>query len=107
MNNKGFTIVEVICAFGLLIMISTAILPLLTELRTSQKALADERIITTQLQSELLQYKNETPDKFPFINKYELMTITFNQLDTYVEACATWETRHNNKELCLYASYKQ
>ncbi|UOR12321.1 hypothetical protein [Halobacillus amylolyticus] len=107
MNNKGFTIVEIICAFGLLMMISTAIVPLLTELRISQKALSDERIITTQLQRELLQHKNEPPEEFPFINKYELMTVSFDQRDTYVEACARWVTRRSNKELCLYASYKQ
>ncbi|MFD2925961.1 type II secretion system protein [Halobacillus naozhouensis] len=104
MNNKGFTVVEVICAFGVLLIIATSILPLLGELRLSQKELAEERAIISKLQNELLKYKLHPREEYPFTKEYDLMTVTYKKQPSLLEACATWETRRDHKELCLYAS---
>ncbi|WP_079530269.1 type II secretion system protein [Halobacillus hunanensis] len=104
MNNKGFTIVEVICAFGLLLIIASTILPFLGEVRLSQKELAEERAIINQLQNELLIYKFNPQEKYPFTKEYDLMTVTYNKQPPLLEACATWDTRRHHKEICLYAS---
>ncbi|MCP3025696.1 type II secretion system protein [Halobacillus sp. A5] len=103
MNNNGFTLIEVICAFSVLMIAAVFLSPLLIEMRLEQKALSEKRNTILTLQNKLHEYTsdpssaggNQTENSIEFI---------FTPHSNYIEGCALWERVDEEKEKeCLYA----
>ncbi|WP_431798852.1 type II secretion system protein [Halobacillus andaensis] len=103
MNSKGLTLIEVICSFSVLMVASLLIVPLLTDIRSDQKALSEKRNAVSTLQNKLHEY-TDSPIAARIENNIDGIKFTFEVQQDYIEGCASWEDRNNKTErLCLYA----
>ncbi|MFG6148532.1 type II secretion system protein [Halobacillus sp. B23F22_1] len=103
MNNNGFTLVEVISAFSVLMIAALLITPLLMEMRTAQHSLSVKRIALVTLQNKLHDYS--THSSIEDVNEsIDEVYYTFNVYPDYREGCAEWKNMQNEEEKeCLYA----
>lgn len=105
MNNRGFTLVEVICAFSLIMIIATAILPLLTQVRMEQHDLSIKRHAILALNNHLTVLSHDLSIQFPYEIQEDNYSFSFEVQTQYIEGCVNWEDSHNEKnKFCLYAS---
>ncbi|WP_082233848.1 hypothetical protein [Halobacillus massiliensis] len=103
MNNSGFTLIEVISAFGLLLLIILFTLPFLSQMRLEQKNLSIERMNVLDLESKLYEINQDT--SFPIHTTGEWADFILKQSSGYIEGCARWKgegKRAQKKEVCLY-----
>ncbi|GGF08080.1 hypothetical protein GCM10010954_03170 [Halobacillus andaensis] len=103
MNNNGFTLVEVISAFSVLMIAASLITPLLMEMRTAQHSLSIKRNALVTLQNKLHEYSTSSFEEA--VNEsIDQVHYTFNVHPNYREGCAEWKTKQNEEEKeCLYA----
>ncbi|WP_173916157.1 prepilin-type N-terminal cleavage/methylation domain-containing protein [Halobacillus sp. Marseille-Q1614] len=102
MNNKGFTLIEVISAFGLLMIIILFTLPSLSQLRMEQKYLSIERSTILKLEKKISELNSDA--SYPFSVKDERVEYEFFLSSDYIEGCAVWEGyRDQKKEICMYS----
>ncbi|MBN9653669.1 type II secretion system protein [Halobacillus sp. GSS1] len=104
-KSEGFTMVETLSAFTLLMIIALFTLPLLTEIKTAKKDLQVERDAVTLLHNEFFEHRMKhgpIPYKSKHVLTYE-MTIVIQTKGEWIAGCVLWKNQRNeNKEFCLH-----
>ncbi|MBX0358704.1 type II secretion system protein [Halobacillus sp. Nhm2S1] len=104
-KSEGFTMLETLSAFILLMVITLFTLPLLTELRVAQKDLQIERQATKLIQNEFFEHRTRN-GPLPYTSKHQLkheITLVITQEEEWIRGCASWKNqRKENKEFCLH-----
>ncbi|MCP3030302.1 type II secretion system GspH family protein [Halobacillus sp. A1] len=104
MNNKGFTLMEVISAFAVLMIIAAALLPQLSQLRVEQYNLSLERKAVLMLHNELIFQQDTHPASEGLFITEGNFTMNFEYYIDYIEGCTSWrDFRDDKKEVCLYS----
>ncbi|WP_281975654.1 type II secretion system protein [Halobacillus litoralis] len=109
-KNEGFTMIETISAFSILLVITIFLLPILTFVQSSQKDLSLEREVHLLLHDEFYNYI-QTSDEFPYFKSDTTILpvrMSFQIEKGWIEGCAEWKNHHKrSKEFCLYAPYEE
>ncbi|REJ10567.1 type II secretion system protein [Halobacillus trueperi] len=104
-RSEGFTLLETLCAFTLLTIITLFTLPLLTEIRTAQKDLQTEREAISLLHNEFFEHRIRN-GPLPYTAKHQLpheITLVFQSEEEWIAGCVLWKNQRNeNKEFCLH-----
>lgn len=107
LNNKGFTLVEVLIAFSLIIFIAMTFIPVTTLIEKESRSLSNMRVFSNILHDELQEYiwlKKELPIE-AYTRKVNGKKIILNFLyeEELIKGCVSWENNKNKKEIhCLY-----
>ncbi|MFG6121049.1 hypothetical protein [Thalassobacillus sp. B23F22_16] len=109
MKYNGFTLVEVIFAFGLLLMILLSTLPILMKVNLEEADLADKRKAVSILHNELVREINEslTNDKSYSLKDFTVIEITFKSHGELIKGCATWISKQNKRESVCLNGYRE
>lgn len=107
LNDKGFTISEVLVSLTVLLIISTAVLPLTTFVAQERKTLSQKRVITYKLQDELqVILQDDFVSTINWEENLQSADVTFQFKETneqYIQGCATWNNlMSRQEEVCLY-----
>ncbi|MCA0970096.1 hypothetical protein LCM20_05825 [Halobacillus litoralis] len=104
MKHNGFSFVEVMFSFTLLLIVVLTILPLLVEVQLNQKELAVKRHALSTLHDHMqtldpssLPLPSEVPDP-----DFSTILYSFKQEGSFIKGC-TYFTHSEKKEICLYA----
>ncbi|MGR9049381.1 hypothetical protein ACQ4XT_12220 [Halobacillus faecis] len=104
-KSEGFTVLETLSAFTLLMAIALFTVPLLTEIRSAQKDLLIEREAITLLHDEFFEHRMRS-GPLPYTSQRSLpteITLTIQSEEEWVVGCVLWKNQRNeNKEFCLY-----
>ncbi|WP_042145916.1 type II secretion system protein J [Paucisalibacillus sp. EB02] len=105
-SDKGFTISEVLVSLTVLLIISTAVLPLTSFVANERKTLSQKRIITYKLQDELQAILQDDFVPITWRENIETVDVIFSFTGTdegYIQGCAVWNNLMNRQEeVCLY-----
>lgn len=107
LNNKGFTLVEVLVAFSLIMLLVTTFVPISTLLQQQTVIFSDRRIMSSKLHDELQvilwdkkAFSSETFTKQ--VNDKNAI-FRFTREDDLIKGCVKWDNINNKKEeICLY-----
>lgn len=106
LNNRGFTLVEVIVASSMLVMIMMTILPISSLIEREKAVLSERRILSSKLHDELQPFLwNDQPLPARYSSKFNLIDVYFRFTfdGDYVKGCASWENARGKSEtICLY-----
>ncbi|MFC2948181.1 type II secretion system protein [Virgibacillus sediminis] len=107
MNTKGFTLIEVLIAFTILMTIITSVLPIATILSTEGTVLSDRRVISSRLHDELqlfLRGEGRTlPADYTLSDSVRTTRYSFFMEEGYIKGCVEWNNAKQQKELyCIY-----
>jgi len=105
-KNNGFSLIEVLVAFSMVIMLVFTILPIITLIRQEEVILSDRRHISNRLHDELQPILwNADPLNYTYtqsIRSYSVEFIFENE-DQYIKGCAYWKNIKDREEkICLY-----
>lgn len=107
-NCKGFTLIEVLGAFGIVMMIATTLLPIMHIVHKEEEVLSEHRQYTNQLHDELQAYLWEGHDLLPPIsfaktNNSTTLFYDFTNEDHLVKGCVKWtNVKAKQETVCLY-----
>lgn len=102
----GFTMIETITAFSLLLIAIWSVLPLFMDIRLSLKYLQMEQKVITRLHDEFYDHINDqTLHTFPHTyNPGTKVKFSIVYEDHWTKGCAEWKDHKDApKEFCLYA----
>lgn len=102
----GFTMLETITAFSLLLIAILSILPLFMDIRLSLKYLQIEQEAITHLHDKFHEHINaESLHTFPHTQDIGTkVTFSIVYENQWTKGCAEWKDHKNRlKEFCLYA----
>lgn len=107
-NSKGFTITEALVSLAVLIIISTALLPLTSFISLEREALSLKRAVTYHLHDELqsaLWYGVPSDTYYESMGQVEIgFTFTVME-DDIIQGCANWTNiNKRQEEVCLYGA---
>ena len=107
-DSKGFSLIEVIAAFSILLTILITFVPIAYQLKLEENILSNRRNIQSVLHDQLQTYLfSSNTSSFPthtnlIIDNREVY-ITFMNENQWIKGCANWENAKQNKEnFCLY-----
>lgn len=106
LNDKGFTLLEVIVASTIIMMVVTTIIPISSLLEQQKMILSERRAHSSMLHDELqaILWNNEQlPQRFT--NKIQFIDVNFyfTAEGEYVKGCAKWKNAKGKSEtICLY-----
>ncbi|MGM8213492.1 prepilin-type N-terminal cleavage/methylation domain-containing protein [Virgibacillus sp. W0430] len=108
MNNKGFTLSEVLIAFSLILIVIATVIPISSLLKSEQKILKDRRAIVFLLHDELQPYLWNSTTDLPItyiktINNNKIH-VHFNHVsENTIKGCAVWENAKQKEErFCVH-----
>lgn len=107
LNNKGFSLIETIASFSILMMIMLTLIPIVYQLKAEEAALSIRRDIPSVLHDELQKYLWENNFSLP-IEKNKtldgtLITFRYKMEGELLEGCASWNNaKQKNETFCLY-----
>lgn len=107
LNNKGFTLIEVIIASSILFTVITTLAPLVTIIKYERHTLNEKRIISSYLHDELQEFlwkkNNPVPHSTVESVKYIDVKLSFTRESNYIKGCASWKNVKDKQEvICLY-----
>lgn len=106
LNNRGFTVTEVLVALTALMLLATVLIPLSTIITNEREVLSQKRHITYQLHDELHNVIHNQKSIETFHKRFRTVEVKFEftELDSsLVKGCARWENLMNrSEEVCLY-----
>lgn len=109
MNNKGYTLIEVLVASSLLFIMISIIIPISMLLKYEQSVLKDRRFIASYLHDELqlfLWNNQQSPPVSYTKNRNEkviYLRFEYKKNQDMIEGCATWENvKQRKEEICIY-----
>ncbi|WP_158591722.1 type II secretion system protein [Oceanobacillus halophilus] len=104
--NRGFTLIEVLVATGLLTTAISLLLPMISLLNNEQLILSERRQIMHELHDNLQPYlwkEKSAPGEYSSKINGTLVTYEYAHEGEYVEGCAIWQNvRKTNETLCIY-----
>lgn len=98
MNERGFTLIEMLVSLSILLMISTMIIPTLMEVMTERKNLAIRNEGNLLLLEQINRYNSDK--NFNNIIEKDGVIFTFYLEDK--QLIVKWMNRDNQEELCSY-----
>lgn len=106
-KSDGFSLTEVLIASGILMVVITTLVPIITLLNTEKSILSDRRIIVNQLHDQLQPFlwddSVNPPSFFTETIQYKLVTYNFTMRNEFIKGCVSWENAKKIKEsICLY-----
>lgn len=109
LNNKGFTLIEVLVSFSLIMLLATTFLPISSIIQQHTTILSDKRIVSSKLHDELLDQlwgkQNLSSQSYTKIVNKKLVSFDFIIENELTKGCAIWENAKNkNEKFCLYGS---
>lgn len=107
LKNKGFTLIEVLVAFSLIMLLITTFIPISTLLQQHTVILSDRRLISSKLHDELIVILADQEKNYPqsFVKHVSgrHVTFVFSAEKELIKGCGEWENVKNIKEkICLY-----
>src|SRR5690625_2769848 len=103
-NCSGFTYIEMLISFTIIVTIVTVTIPLMTILNKERLILSERREIAYKLHDKLIEsiWKNEYKNEVMTINNKKVK-LTFHPEDELIKGCANWDNVKKQKEtICLY-----
>ncbi|MBH0229860.1 type II secretion system GspH family protein [Halobacillus yeomjeoni] len=105
-NNKGFTFIEALFSFSIIIIVTLSIFPTLLKVYLFMDDLSAERSMASTLHDEL-QYVSQNDVDLPVEMKKSSPSptlYTFIQEDSYIKGCAELLYPYLSEvEICMYA----
>ncbi|WP_158701708.1 prepilin-type N-terminal cleavage/methylation domain-containing protein [Lentibacillus sp. Marseille-P4043] len=106
-NDNGFSLIEVLVAFSIVLIITTTIIPLTSLLNNEEAVLSERRKVTNHLHDELQLYLWKDNKKIPasYSKTLESNTVTyqFSVEKELIKGCVKWQNVKKRKEkVCLY-----
>lgn len=106
-KNRGFTLVEVLVAFSILMVIFTTFIPINSILQKNTVVLSERRIISSKLHDELQvvlwDKKIESMQSFTQLVQGRPVKFKFTVENELIKGCAEWENvKHDKERLCLF-----
>lgn len=104
---NGFSLIEVLAAFSIVMVLVLTMLPIITLLQQEEKILSDRRHISNVLHDELQSLIWDLPDKLPSpvsktVRSHDV-TFDFSRKKSFIEACGSWKNlQERHEEVCLY-----
>lgn len=103
---NGFSLIEVLVAFGIVTMLITTVFPISIQIKKEQEMLSDRITINTTLYDELQQtiYGNYQLDKNynKQLNNKQL-NFHFTTTNDLMEGCVEWiNVKHEKEKSCLF-----
>lgn len=108
-KNRGFTLIEVLVAFSLVMLLVTTFIPISSIIQQHTTILSDRRIISSKLHDELLKQlweeKSLMSESFTENVNKKKVEFYFTIENELIKGCATWDNAKNkNEKFCLYGS---
>ncbi|WP_190279504.1 type II secretion system protein [Ornithinibacillus gellani] len=105
---NGFTLIEVLFATGIICILATTFIPILSLVAQERVVLSDRRFIVNQLQDDLQIYMWEN-DTYPSIYeknvRQRVVNYIFQMEHALVKGCANWiNVKQREEVFCLYAA---
>lgn len=101
LNNKGFTLFEVLISFSLFMTIIMTVVPLIILVETERKVLSERRMYASLLHDELQYMLSSSRQASSIV--HDDVTMTFTRENDFLKGCVTWENKkQQNDEICLY-----
>ncbi|WP_161493846.1 prepilin-type N-terminal cleavage/methylation domain-containing protein [Virgibacillus necropolis] len=105
-NSNGFSLIEVLVAFGIVTMLIITVLPISVQLKKEQQKLSDRITIVTVLYDELQQTiweKSELPISYKKQIKNKQVNFHFTTINDLMQGCVEWTNVKSEKEKsCLF-----
>lgn len=109
MNNKGFTLIEVLVATSIIFMLLTTILPISLLLEKERIVLSERRMLAAHLHDELQQYlwnDLDLPKYYSTIVNQIEVSYNFAIEERLIKGCVTWENARKTDETICFYGYK-
>lgn len=108
-NNRGFTLIEVLVAFSLIMMLVTTFIPISSIIEKHTSILSDRRVISSklhdELQKQLWEKKSLSSESVIIKVNKKAVTFFFTNENELIKGCAKWENvKNQNEKFCLYGS---
>lgn len=106
MSNRGFSSIELLAAFSILMLIMITLLPTVYVLKKEERILSQRRTVHSSLHDHLLGVLH-TDNFHPSAFQEEIGTFTvhftFTRQDHLIKGCASWNNAKQMEETsCLY-----
>lgn len=111
LNNRGFTLLEVLVASSIVLMLITTILPISSLLEQERVVLSERRALASKLHDALQPFLwNDQHLPFNYSDKINEVDVTFYFVyeGDDVKGCVNWENARDKIEtICLYGFRKR
>ncbi|MBA2173609.1 prepilin-type N-terminal cleavage/methylation domain-containing protein [Halobacillus locisalis] len=104
-NSRGFTLVETLTAFSLFLFLTLTLLPLLFEVRSSQKDLSIQRLSLSTLHDQLHTIEEKKEATLPLIiqdHRWSHIYYEFTIEDQHLKGCLKIK-EETIETICLFA----
>ncbi|HLR08247.1 MAG TPA: prepilin-type N-terminal cleavage/methylation domain-containing protein [Bacillota bacterium] len=105
-KNKGFSLIEVMTSFSIVLMLILTLLPIVSLLNKERDVLNKRSLISIRLHDTLQDYirlEHVTPDTRQTTVDGTDVHYTFTDEGEYVKGCAEWNNiKNETEEVCLY-----
>ncbi|WP_028783200.1 type II secretion system protein [Thalassobacillus devorans] len=109
MKYNGFTLLEVIVAFGLLLTLMLSTIPIIMKVNLEEAILTDRRKVTSILHDELIKKVNDPGVGLLSysINDFTMINVDFDIKEGLIKACADWANKQNHTEKVCLNGYRK
>lgn len=106
-NNNGFSLIEVLVAFGIIIMLIVTVFPLTIQITKEQRRLSEQIIFTEILYDELQQHIRNSNLVIPLNYNKNLINhdlyFHFEQENGLIKGCVEWRNvKQKQEKSCLF-----
>ncbi|MFC3039056.1 type II secretion system protein [Virgibacillus xinjiangensis] len=107
LNTRGFTFIESLVAFTILMTTVTTVFPIIALVSTEQAILSDRRDISLRLHDELQLYirQDDRPLPAEYTKSHSVRDVTYSFfMDAgFIKGCAEWKNAKHKEEIyCIY-----
>ncbi|WP_404453003.1 type II secretion system GspH family protein [Virgibacillus necropolis] len=103
---NGFSLIEVLVAFGIVTMLVVTVFPISIQIKKEQQKLSDRITIATQLYDELqltIWSNSDLPKTYNKQFESKPLTFHFKTINNLTQGCVEWTNVKNEKEkTCLF-----
>jgi len=105
-KSKGFSVIEVLVAFSIVMMLVFTILPIVTLIRQEETILSDRRYISNRLHDKFQSIIWGTSSFDPIheeVIRSNRVEFTFENHHLTIKGCAHWENiKERDEKVCLH-----
>ena len=106
-NNKGFTLIEVLIAFSIIVLLVTTFLPIGLLIKKESIVLSERRKVSSMLHDELQHYlfEDAIESSVSYFKKNINRQVEFRFIREaeLIKGCAIWESiKEKEERFCLY-----
>lgn len=105
-KNNGFSFIEVLVAFSIVMMLVLTILPMISLIRQEEAILSDRRYISNRLHDDLqsvIWNTDPVPSTYSEIIRSNDVRFTFTKEQQFIKGCGYWKNiKKRAEKVCLY-----